>query len=121
MTARHHQPAADRGALVDPIGATPPWQVTAEAAAGPHQQDWAGPAFTKPEPKPHTGNQARSAPPTAEAAASMTAIPDGPATSVSEHRRAATHSARQTGTEGRTACDRQHQRAARRPARLLRG
>ena len=59
MADRNDGPAVDWGAVADPILATPPWRprtrghpVIAEAAADPHEHDWAGPGFTKPGPEP---------------------------------------------------------------------
>ena len=60
MNTEHNDgPAEDWGAVADPILATPPWRpaalrpsrVIAEAAADPHEHDWAGPGFTRPGPE----------------------------------------------------------------------
>jgi hypothetical protein len=73
MTAHNHGSAVERGAVTDPILATPLWRpkpsrqphVVTEAAADPHKHDWAGPGFSKPGPEPdvgyHTGHTRRKA------------------------------------------------------------
>ena len=83
-TAHNDGPAVDRGAVTDPILATPPRrpkppqqpQVVAEAAADPHEHDWAGPGFTKPGPEPDVGYYTGYARGKAEAVAGMTTVAD---------------------------------------------
>jgi hypothetical protein len=84
MTVHNDGSAVDWGAVTDPILATPPWrpkpprrpQVVAEAAADPHEHDWAGPGFTKPGPEPDVGNQTGYARGKAEAVAGITTVAD---------------------------------------------
>jgi hypothetical protein len=111
MAARNDGPAVDWGAVADPILATPPWrlgtsrrpQVIAEAAADPHEHDWAGPGFTKPGPESDAGSRAGYVLGKAEAFAGMATIFDGPATSFTDgyingHRQMTEHLAREASS-----------------------
>jgi hypothetical protein len=86
MTGHNDGSAVDWGAVTDSILATPPWrpkplrrpQVVAEAAADPHEHDWAGPGFTKPGPEPDIGYQTGYARGKAAAVAGRTTVADPP-------------------------------------------
>jgi hypothetical protein len=106
--ARNDTREAGWPAVADPILATPPGRpgtsrpphVTAGTAADPHEDDWAGPGFTKPGPEPDTSQQAGYAPRRVEAAEGMTTTLDGPATSITDdyvngHRQISEHLARE--------------------------
>ena len=84
MTAHNDGSAVERGAATDPILATSSRrpkpareaQVVAEAAADPHEHDWAGPGFTKPGPEPDVGYHTGYARRKAEGVAGMTTVAD---------------------------------------------
>jgi hypothetical protein len=93
MMATHDDgPTVDWGTVVDSILATSPWRLGAarppqnmtEAAADPHEHDWAGPGFTRPGPEPDLGYQTGYPRGKAEAVAGMTTIFDEPATSFTD-------------------------------------
>ena len=107
MPARKDTREVDWPPVAASILATPPRlgtslqpHVIAGAAADPHEYNWAGPGFTKPGPKPDTGQQDGYEPGRAEAAAGMTTALDGPATSITDgyvdgHRQMSEHLARE--------------------------
>ena len=86
MTAHNDGSVVGRGAVRDPILATPLWrpnpsrqpQVVAEAAADPHERDWAGPGFTRPGPEPDVGHHTGYARGKAEGVGGMTTVADLP-------------------------------------------
>ena len=79
------------------------------AGTGNFEAGWAGRGFTRPGPECDVGYQAGYAPADAEARAGMVTICDGSATSLTGPRRAPSVPGRQTGADGRTFHDRQHQ------------
>jgi hypothetical protein len=104
-------------AVADPILAMPPGRpgisrplhLIAGAAVGPHEHGWAGPGFTKPGPECDDGYRAGCAPEDAAARAGVVTIFDGSAACLTGPRHAPSVSGRQTGADGRTFHDRQHQ------------
>ena len=117
MPSRKDTREAGWPAAADPILAPPPGRpgtsrpphARATAAADPHEHDWAGPRFTRPGPECDAAYRAGYAPGDAEPRARMVTICDGSAASLTGPRHAPSAPGRQTGADGRTFHDRQHQ------------